>query len=126
MRVSSSAAKVSLRYQLFAVWESTFCVLFPRLGWHRPLACAVCGRSSGEKWDDLFAEQAERRKHVALLAHDMAEEEVSTAQRPVFFNLGYDFLGPADDEGLEFFSGEAAVSRLQDGFRVPLCRRQVR
>src|SRR5262249_49997434 len=125
MRVSSSAVKFSYATNSSRLREAPFVSRLPCLGWYRPLAGAG-RRSSGEIRDNLFPEQAERREHLTVLAHDVAEEKMIAAQRPVLLDLGDGFLRPADDEGVEFFPGEATVSRPQDGVGVPFCRRRVR
>src|SRR5262247_2601137 len=105
MRVSSSAVKFSYATNSSRLREAPFVSRFPGLGWHRPLAGAEI-RLLSEKWDNLFPEQAERRKHLTLLTHDVAEEKMVTAQRPILLDLGDDFLRSANDQGFEFFAGK--------------------
>src|SRR5229473_8131550 len=97
MRISSSAVKFFYATKSLLLGKAPF----------------VFCRLLGEKRDDFFSEQPDRREHWALLAHDVAEEKVIAAQSTVLLNLGNRFFWPADDEGLQTFTCETSIPGLE-------------
>src|SRR5882724_8379732 len=125
MRVSSSAVKFPYATNSLLFGKAAFVFFLPNQpGWtalFKPSSGSGTGptglygmRLFGEKRDDFFTEQADRRKHLALLTHDMTEEEVITAHCPVLLNLGPDLLWPTNDQRFEFFVGKATIACLND------------